>query len=51
MNKYIIDTMKKSEEKSLSEKYIFSIYIILNKEKITRNENIIQEMHINLVDG
>jgi len=50
VNKYIIDTMKKSEEKSLSEKYIFSIYIILNKEKITRNENIIQEMHINLVD-
>ena len=46
MSHCIKESMRKLERKNLYEKYITSIYIILNKEEIRKNRNLLKEINM-----
>lgn len=50
-NDYIKETIKKLRENNLYEKYSISIYIVINKERIKNNENLLKDIKISFVNA
>ena len=49
MNHYIKESIKNLEEKNIYEKYRISIYIIINKERIKNNRNLLEKIIISFI--